>query len=201
MNIETIFWDFDGVILDSNTVRDKGFELVLANYPKNHVEALLQYHRKNGGLSRYHKFRYFFEEIRKEEVTEKQVNKLAQQFSRIMLQELTNPSLLIEETLAFIKSNHKRYIMHIVSGSDQTELRMLCEELDIAKYFLSIHGSPTPKVEWVAKILDQNQYDIAKTILIGDSINDYEAAVKNEIWFRGYGNEKVEKLTTVKLKI
>ena len=31
--IETIFWDFDGVIMDSMKVRDEGFEIVLKDYP------------------------------------------------------------------------------------------------------------------------------------------------------------------------
>lgn len=201
MNIETIFWDFDGVILDSNAVRDKGFELTLSNYPDKQVEELLHYHRKNGGLSRYLKFRYFFEKIRGEEVTEEQIMKLAKQFSKIMLQELAKPQLLIEETLAFIKANHCQYKMHIVSGSDQEELRALCASLQIVQFFTSIHGSPMPKVKWVANLLDKHEYDRSKTILIGDSINDYEAAVENEIGFMGYGNEKVAKLTSATLQI
>ena len=62
--MKIIFWDFDGVILNSNKVRDSGFEIVLKDFPKNQVELLLNYHRQNGGLSRYVKFRYFFEVIR-----------------------------------------------------------------------------------------------------------------------------------------
>ena len=62
--IRVIFWDFDGVILNSNKVRDKGFETVLSGFPKEEVDKLLKFHRQNGGLSRYVKFRYFFEEIK-----------------------------------------------------------------------------------------------------------------------------------------
>lgn len=58
--ITTIFWDFDGVLMNSNAVRDKGFELVLANYPKNQVKQLMNFHQANSGLSRYVKFRFFF---------------------------------------------------------------------------------------------------------------------------------------------
>lgn len=62
--IKTIFWDFDGVLMNSNAVRDKGFELVLADYPKDQVKQLMDFHQANGGLSRYVKFRYFFENIK-----------------------------------------------------------------------------------------------------------------------------------------
>ncbi len=75
---EVIFWDFDGVIIDSEKVRTAGFEKVLRDYPKEEVEQLIQYHKKNGGLSRYVKFRYFFEEIRKSPISDERVDELSQ---------------------------------------------------------------------------------------------------------------------------
>jgi beta-phosphoglucomutase-like phosphatase (HAD superfamily) len=39
--IKIIFWDFDGVILNSNEVRDNGFETVLKDFPTEQVEQLL----------------------------------------------------------------------------------------------------------------------------------------------------------------
>jgi 5'-3' exonuclease len=68
-----ILWDFDGVIMDSNAVRDLGFERVLADYPKDSVAELMKFHHQNGGLSRYVKFRYFFEKVLKEEITEEKI--------------------------------------------------------------------------------------------------------------------------------
>ena len=61
-----------------------------------------------------------------------------------MKKELTK-KYLIAETVYYIKNNYKNINFHIVSGSDQNELRFLCVELGIAQYFKSIHGSPTPK--------------------------------------------------------
>ncbi|WP_431242699.1 HAD family hydrolase [Flavobacterium sp. P21] len=144
-NFKTILWDFDGVIMDSMPVRDKGFEIVLQKYPQEQVSLLMDYHRKNGGLSRYHKFRYFFEEIRKESITEDEIQGLAKQFSTVMLESLLDESLLIKDTVIFIEENYTKYNMHIVSGSDGNELRYICEKLGLSKYFISIHGSPTPK--------------------------------------------------------
>lgn len=55
-----IFWDFDGVLMDPNSVRDIGFEQVLAKFPNTQVKQLFAFHRANGELSRYVKFRHFF---------------------------------------------------------------------------------------------------------------------------------------------
>jgi HAD superfamily hydrolase (TIGR01549 family) len=197
--IQTLFWDFDGVIMNSNTVRDRGFEAVLKDYPQTEVEALMAFHRENGGLSRYVKFRYFFEDIRRESITEAEVNIWADKFSKIMMQTLIKTDLLIEETVDFIKANVPKYTMYIVSGSDQTELRKICKSLDIAKYFKSIHGSPTPKNNLVADLLEENSYDKSTCLLIGDSKNDFEAAQVNGIHFMGYGNEIIKIKTNFKL--
>lgn len=197
--IDVIFWDFDGVILNSNKIRDKGFEEVLEDFPKEEIDQLLSFHRQNGGLSRYIKFRHFFEKIRGEVVTVDDINQWAKRFSEIMLSSLKDKSLLIEETTHFIRENYHNYKMHIVSGSDQTELRELCRSLEIDHFFLSIHGSPTPKDDLVRTIIKQYNYDPAHGVLIGDSINDYEAARINQLQFQAYGNAILDKLSSVKL--
>jgi phosphoglycolate phosphatase-like HAD superfamily hydrolase len=157
------------------------------------------FHQDNGGLSRYVKFRYFFEEVRGETITEDEIKVWAQKFSDIMMSLLINADLLIEETLGFIKTNHTQYNMHIVSGSDQTELRQICKALDIAKYFYSIHGSPTPKNDLVSDLLASHQYNKNTCVLIGDSKNDFTAANVNGIQFMGYGNNKIKAKTNFKL--
>lgn len=197
--IKVIFWDFDGVILASNEIRNKGFETVLKDFPKEEVDNLLSFHRQNGGLSRYVKFRYFFEEIKGEKISEEEINDWAAKFSVIMLNSLRDKSLLIRETNNFIQENYHNYQMHIVSGSDQTELRALCKSLEIDHFFNSIHGSPTPKNDLVKMIIEEHNYNPAYGILIGDSINDYQAAEVNDLYFQAFGNEELENRTTLNL--
>jgi phosphoglycolate phosphatase-like HAD superfamily hydrolase len=192
-----ILWDFDGVIMDSNAVRDIGFKKVLVEYPKESINELMKFHHKNGGLSRYVKFRYFFEDILNQEVSDEKIQELANSFSLIMKSLLVNPQLLIEDSLGFIKSNFENYNMHIVSGSDQNELRFLCSEMKLNHYFKSIHGSPTAKKELVKHVIENNNYIKENCILIGDSINDYEAAKDNGIDFAGYNNESLLGLTKI----
>jgi phosphoglycolate phosphatase-like HAD superfamily hydrolase len=132
INIKVVLWDFDGVLINSNAVRDLGFEKVLHEFKSEQVTALLDFHQANGGLSRYVKFRYFFEEVLGQEVAEEVILDYANRFSVIMKELLVNPSLLIDETLQFVKSNFNNYLMHIVSGSDGNELRYLCEKMKIS---------------------------------------------------------------------
>ena len=195
--MKTILWDFDGVILDSMKIRDWGFEEIFKIFDKDKVSQLLVYHRKNGGLSRYVKIRYFYEVILEKNITEKELQKYANQFSLLMKNKLVNPKNLIQDSLNFIKENHKKYNFHIVSGSDQNELRFLCKELKINHFFISIHGSPEPKNDLVKKLLKDLNYNKSETLLIGDSINDYHASKANNIFFLAYNNQKLDKYNNI----
>lgn len=189
--IKNILWDFDGVLVDSHKVRKEGFVQVLKDYPEDEIQQLLTYHEKNGGLSRYVKFRYFFEEIREESITEDKVNELSAEFSEIMKKKLTIKSILIEDTVDFVRANYGRFNMHIISGSDEKELQLLCKKLEIDDFFISIHGSPTPKIELVKEVMNNFGYDSSETVLIGDSINDYDASQESNISFYGYNNKSL----------
>ena len=188
---KVILWDFDGVVMDSMPIRDLGFEKTLSQFPKEQVDALLGFHRQNGGLSRYVKFRYFFEKIRGEEITEKEIQNLSASFSSIMLDLLIDEDLLINDSVNYIKENFQNFKFHIVSGSDGGELNKICSGLGLSKYFLSIEGSPTPKKQLIENLLLRYSYDKSDVCLIGDSINDAEAAEHNDIDFFGYNNENL----------
>lgn len=187
-SIQILLWDFDGVILDSVSIRDEGYWHVLKKYPAEEVEKLIEFQQANGGLSRYVKFRYFYEEILGKEISDEKVNEFARQFSDYMVKKLADTDLLITDTLEFIREYHKKYTMHIVSGSDENELRYLCRELNIDHFFKSIHGSPMPKINLVKNILAEHNYPPEHAALIGDSVNDFDAAYKNNIRFFGYNN-------------
>lgn len=190
-DIKVIFWDFDGVLMDSNLVRESGFKWVLRSYNESEVEALIAFHRLNGGLSRYVKFRYFYEVIRNEVCDSSMLQWCYDEFSKYMALNLFDKGLLIKETLSFVESNLDKYDMHIVSGSDDVELKLLCQFLEIHPFFISINGSPIEKEEHVRLLIDGYNYKKMECLLIGDSINDREAAIVNNISFMSYNNKNL----------
>lgn len=194
-DFEVILWDFDGVIIDSNSVRELGFREILKDFDPEQVEQLIDFHNANGGWSRYVKFRYFYEEILNLPISDKTVQELANSFSSIMMDKLPDPSLLIKETVSFIQEMHSQgKLMHIVSGSDCNELRVLCEQLGLSEYFLSINGSPIPKSELTRQIIHSSSLSNDNFCLIGDAKNDYDAAMENGITFFGYNNASLSNL-------
>lgn len=191
--INNILFDFDGVILDSMPTREYGFRKIFEEYDSKYVDKLIDFHNKNGGLSRFVKIKYFYNHCLQEEISEADIHFLANKFSDIMKGKLANKKYLIKDTLDFIAKNNS--VKHIVSGSEEKELSFLCKELGISKYFKTIEGSPTPKVDLVKNIIYQFNYKLNETILIGDSINDYEAATINGISFYGFNNNELESVS------
>jgi HAD superfamily hydrolase (TIGR01549 family) len=192
--IKNILFDFDGVILDSMKIKGDGFIELFKEYPEDSLQALEAYHYANGGVSRFAKIRYFFNDILRTQVSEKEVEALAEKFAQIIAEKLFDRNNLIGETIDFIRENFTHYNCHIVSGAEHQELNALCEHFGIKSYFKSIQGSPTPKTELIHALLQAYHYRPNETILIGDSINDYEAAKANEILFSGYNNQELKNL-------
>ncbi|EIQ3300034.1 HAD family hydrolase [Campylobacter coli] len=184
-NIKNIIFDFDGVILDSVELKTQAFAELFKEFPKNKVQELVKYHIQNGGISRYHKIQYFFENILCEEISDKEILNYAKLYSQLTKEKLCNPKYIIKETFEFIKKNQTHYNMHIASGADEQDLIEICKMLDLTQYFLSIHGSPTKKEILVKNLLISNNYKNKETILIGDSVNDFQTALKNNIYFFG----------------
>ena len=186
--IKNILFDFDGVILDSMPIRDYGFKEIFKDFDDGLVNKLLEYHNQNGGLSRYVKIKYFYNKLLKQEISEDKIINYADNFSKIMKIKLVDKRYLIADTLKFIKESYKKYNLHIVSGSDEKELQYLCKELGIDSFFQSVNGSPTHKNILVENVLATNRYIESETILIGDSVNDYDAATENNLVFYEFNN-------------
>lgn len=191
--IKNIIFDFDGVILDSIFVKTEAFKKLFQEFPNENIQELLEYHKLNGGISRYKKIEYFFNVILKQEITESEIFDYATRYSYITKEELTNPKYIILDAINFIRKNYKMYNLHIASGADENDLKYICDKLNLTKFFLSINGSPVIKSKLVSIIMINNEYKEEETILIGDSINDYDAAKENNINFYAYNNKFLDK--------
>ncbi len=190
---KNIIWDFDGVIIDSSEIRIFAFREMLKDYPLDKVNKLIDFHKTNDGLSRYVKIDYFFSDIINQNIDNKKRSSLLREFGNICSEKLNNRKLLIKETLKFININYSQKKFHIASGSDNEELNRLCQSLGLNNFFNSINGSPEAKKNIVGRIILENNYVPEETCLIGDSVNDYDAAVFNKIQFFAYNNIKLKK--------
>ena len=105
--IKNILWDFDGVILDSMPIRDYGFRKIFESYTEELVEEFIKYHRLKGGLSRFHKIKYFYNTLLSKDISKEQIQEYADKFTIIMKEQLINTESLMPDSVDFITTNHK----------------------------------------------------------------------------------------------
>ena len=191
-DIKNIIFDFDGVIIDSMDVRADGVSEVFANYDKELVDKFIDYYGYNAGLSKFLKIKYFYNKILNKDISDEKIEVYSNKLSKIMKEKLISKEVLIDDSCEFIKNNYEKFNFHIASGSEENELRFLCNKLGIDQYFKSIKGAPLHKNDLVNNIIEENSYKREETIIIGDSINDFEAAEINDIGFFGYNNLQLQ---------
>jgi HAD superfamily hydrolase (TIGR01549 family) len=179
-----IIFDFDGVLVESNEIRFNGFRKLFKNFPENQVEQLVAYARANGGVSRYKKIKYFFNVIRQESVSNESVDHWATQFSELVEQDIVEAKP-VEGSLKFLEDFSNQFDLAIVSGSDQVELRRICKKRKIDHFFKAILGSPVEKKDNIAVLLSELNWSHDRSVYVGDSNNDLEAAKSNNLDFVG----------------
>ena len=69
---KSIVFDCDGVVLDSNVVKTEAYFRTAKNLGASDrdAQALVDYHVRLGGISRYHKFDYYLREILQQTATQ-----------------------------------------------------------------------------------------------------------------------------------
>ena len=184
--IKSIIFDFDGVILDSNKIKSNAFTNLFKDKNKNqeNLDMIIRYHKDNMGISRNKKIKFYYENILKQKITNKEVDKIASDYSKLVFNKIIKTKF-ISGSKYFLSKNFKRYLFFVSSGTPENELINICEKRKIDKYFTGIYGSPDNKEKHIKRIMKKNSLKENEVIFIGDALADYNAAVKNKIFFIG----------------
>ena len=170
-------FDCDGVVLDSNIVKTEAYFRTAKNLGATdaQAQALVDYHVKLGGISRYHKFDWYLREVLHNPVTEAAIQALLDGFSKELQVGLMQCDLA---TGLFALREKTDSNWMILSGGDQQEIRDLFAKRKIAHMFDGgLFGSPDNKDEVLAreKANGNLQYP---ALFLGDSKYDFEAATR-----------------------
>ena len=172
-NYSHLFFDCDGVILNSNKVKTNAFYKIASKYGEESAIKLVKYHIKNGGISRYKKIKFFQKNIIKNNDM-KLYEKLINDYGSILKKDLLETE--ISKGIFKIKEFFPDSKLAVISGSDQKELLWLFKKLKIDNIFdAGIFGSPKSKEEIFNHIF-KNSRDIVSSIYLGDSKYDFEVS-------------------------
>lgn len=178
----TIIFDCDGVILNSNFKKIEAYRNAALKYGASSVQAeeLVNHHIELTGISRYIKFKYFLKEIMSEKITDEAMKKLVNYLNEQVLELLKDCE--VTSGLRELKNKTKDTSWMVASGGDQKELRYLFKKNKIDFFFSEgIYGSPSSKHEIIEKkIKNKNFYP---ALFLGDSLYDIQTAKKYNLDF------------------
>ena len=182
---QAVFFDFDGVILDSVHVKTRTFAAMFRHHGSFIEEAVVQYHLDNGGVSRFEKFRYFYEHLLNQPISDIELIALGEEFSRLALKDVLN-SAYIPGALDTLKRLNEQVIpCFIASGTPDQEIKQIVKKKNLAPYFLEVHGSPKKKEDIVLDVTNRHCLAPEQCLFIGDAMTDFDAAKQTGTDFLG----------------
>ncbi len=176
-----IIFDFDGVILNSNKIKTLAFKTISKEFGSEKSNHLVNYHLKNGGISRFEKISWFVKNILKIE-NEHLINKLIYDYGVEVKKSLFECEF--RTNLTSLRKKLEGTFWSIASGGLEEEIKNFLIKKSFIHYFENgVYGSPTPKIEIVENIKLSSKSNNNIWFLIGDSIYDYECAREYEMNF------------------
>ena len=108
-----IFFDFDGVILESVKAKTNAFIEMYRPYGNTIMNKVLQHHIENGGISRFEKFKYYEEVFLGKQCSRERIDELAKEFS-LKVKDQVISSKAVEGVIEFLENYHKKLDFWII---------------------------------------------------------------------------------------
>ncbi len=200
--LNSFFFDFDGVIVDSLEVKSEAFGELFREYGEEVMEKVRDYHRDNGGVSRYEKFRYYYRQLLKKEITPEIIRNLDRQFSSLVVEKVVKAEYIpgVIDFLSLLKERQARCF--VVSATPEPEIREIIERRGINDFFRDVAGSPATKSADTASLPGRYSLSALAAVFFGDARSDYEAAKENGVSFVGVGgaaNRELQSLGKIEM--
>lgn len=174
---DLVVFDCDGTLLKSNELKTQALQHSLSHYPEKAVKNFINYHKTHGGISRFTKFQYFFEEIMRIDNYHDEYEDALRVFSSDSMQKLRAAPLMPGILKLLSALGAAGLPLLVASGAEQEDLRLTLKELQIEKFFQYIGGSPDSKTQIIKKCMLKMPSTKIRGLFFGDALSDYEAAI------------------------
>jgi phosphoglycolate phosphatase-like HAD superfamily hydrolase len=170
-----VFLDFDGVILDTVSIKTRAFEKLFKDYDVQIIQQVMQYHLLHGGISRVEKIRHAHEHFIGVPLAEVELAGWSRNFSSLVVEEVVAAEW-IAGAREFLEEMQGGVPLFVVSGTPEPELREVIARRGMTHYFTEICGSPVKKPAHVERIIAQYQLLVENSFFVGDALTDHDAA-------------------------
>ena len=178
---DLIFWDFDGVIKESVSVKTDAYIELFSPYGIDVCKQVRKHHLANGGMSRYDKIPLYLKWAGLKQ-NDADVENFCSKFSSIVKDKVI-ASAWVPGVEEFLQNNKKNHTFILVSATPQGELEEICKSLKLTEVFCKIYGAPASKSKSINISMRHYEVDNSSCIMIGDALADIDASQDNNIDF------------------
>ena len=184
--IDIVFFDFDGVILESAGIKTAAFREVFDDAPES-----VRFHLENQGVSRFEKFRFHCEQVLGRAYDATAEREMNDAFDAIV-QHQVDTAAFVPGAFELLEALQHRIPAFVASGTPENELVRIVQVRGLDPYFAGVHGSPRRKGEIASAVLSQRGVPPHRGLFIGDALADYEGALEAGLPFVGRVAESEE---------
>lgn len=195
--LRALAFDFDGVLVESEEIKTSAFAELFAAEGPEVVARIVAYHRANGGVSRFEKFRTIYRDILQRPLDEATFQALCDRFAALVVGRLV-AAPWVEGAQEFLLAHRGRYRFFVISGTPEHELKEIIRCRRMGQFFDEVLGSPTPKAALLSGLLERHRLHPREVLFIGDAQTDWLAAQQLEvpfIWRSSPGTPAVDGFT------
>ena len=175
ISIRAIAFDFDGVLIESVEIKTRAYALLFKEEGYEPVRQIMDFHLKNGGMSRFEKIRKVYNDILHRPLSESHHHELCARFSNLVVEEVV-AAPWVNGAKEFLTQNNKRYTFAVISGTPEEELKEIVRRRKMEHFFDSVRGSPMNKVILLRELMEKYQLKSTELVFVGDSETDWRAA-------------------------
>ena len=176
-----IFFDVDGVLIDSVSIKGQCFVKVFADHPEK-AEQVRAWHEKYGGVNRVDKIRSISLEVLGIQETNEQIARRVLHYEWLVMKQVTDAPDICGAR-ATLENLRNKELLFAASATPDGELREILHSRGIDHYFEEIFGWPITKTEALSSTLTKFALHPLNCVLIGDSRQDKEAATATGVKF------------------
>jgi len=183
-SLQAIFFDYDGVLIDSSNIKTNGFQTLFNNYDDGVVDKVVNYHQQHGGISRVDKIRDIHQHILGTPLTDDELFHWAEEYSKLVMEKVIKVNW-IAGAEEFLDSVHGTMPVFVISGTPEEELREIIKKRKTPDYFQEILGSPVRKPAHIRNLLSAYNLTPERCVFVGDALTDFDAAAETHLRFIG----------------
>ena len=196
--LRAIFFDFDGVLIDSVPTKTEAFRTLFMGYSEDIIEKVLLHHKQHGGISRVEKIANAHANYIGAPISEEVLQQWASRYSELVVEKVIEEEWIAGAEEFLLSIRDRKLKSFVISGTPEVELQYILQKRGISDSFHEQLGSPVRKPDHIKMLLDKYRLDPAECVFIGDAYTDYDAAKETGLHFIGIqGEVEFEKGTIV----